>query len=339
MSTPPGKKFEQFIIDFANAQGTENAVLSCFRNLENHFNFSTDFYEMAKNLFPSINVISILLNDNDKKLLEQIIVKNAVINRLNEQFKSINYAIENYDPLSRTVSLMSLDWNRDTNGGLPKNSPAAQNEAGGGGFLQTLKMLGLSIVDGPVTIKIDAIKSEIEALLGEQASEQISRLMEVGHTIDELNIDIDKGRYEELHLLAEEHRGVIEFHHKIETIQTEFRQILDMEIEGKPLNEIPAFATYLDIYNRTGLHQVIVAENNRLITDSPINERKYLTIKEVEGWLEVLRADTAYCLIEVLKSAKSRKRLKICHTCSKYFIARQPHIQKFCTRQCRLDRS
>ena len=75
MSDRLDKKFEQFLIDFTNAQDTENAVLSCFRNLEQHFAFPPDFYEMAKNLFPSINVISVLLNDDYKKLLELIIKK------------------------------------------------------------------------------------------------------------------------------------------------------------------------------------------------------------------------------------------------------------------------
>jgi hypothetical protein len=336
MNTGVDKKFGQFIVDFVNANSTEEAVLSCFRNLQRHFAFSPDFSEMAKNLFPSINVISVLLNNDDKKLLEQIIEKNSIINRLNEQFQSINYAIENYDPLYKTVSLMSLDWNRDTNGGLPETIPAGQEDEDSGGFLQTLKLLGLSIVDGPVTIKIDAIRSEIEALLGKQASDQISRLTEVGHIIDELIIDIDEGRYEELHLLAEEHREVIDFHYKIEDIQTDFRQIIDMEIEGKPFSEMPAFATYLETYNRTGRHRLIIDKHNRLIAQSPINELKYLTIKEVKDWLEVFRADTAYCLIEVLKSVKSRKRLKKCLTCKSYFMARRPHIQKFCSRQCRL---
>lgn len=336
MNTGVDKKFGQFIVDFVNADGTEEAVLSCFRNLQQHFAFPPDFSEIVKILFPSIDVLSVMLNSDDKKLLEQIIEKNTIIKRLNEQFQSINYAIENYDPLSKTVNLMSLDWNRDTNGGLPETIPAGREDVDGGGFLQTLKLLGLSIVDGPVTIKIDAIRSEIEALLGKQASDQINRLTEVGHNIDELIIDIDEGRYEELNLLAEEHREVIDFHYKIEDIQTDIRQILDMEIEGKPFNEIPAFATYLEIYNTTGLHRLIIDGKNRLIAQSPINEHKYLTIKEVKGWLEVLRVDTAFCLIEVLKSVKSRKRLKKCLTCSSYFMARQPHIQKFCSRQCRL---
>ena len=69
------KKYGKFIVDFANAEGTENALLACFDNLQQNFQFPPDFDEMAKNLFPSINVISVLLDNHDKKLLEQIFKK------------------------------------------------------------------------------------------------------------------------------------------------------------------------------------------------------------------------------------------------------------------------
>ena len=338
MNTAVDKKFGKFIIDFANAESTENALLSCFRNLQHHFQFPADFYEMAKNVFPSIYVISALLNNNDKKLLEQILKKNAAISSLNEEFKPIKYAIENYDPISKTVSLMSLEWNRETDGNPSEDDHFGLDDPAGGGFLQTLKLLGLSIVDGPVTISIDAIGGEIEALLGSQAAYQFNQLMKIGHVIEELMAELDEDRYQELYLLAEEHREVIEFHRDMEKLQLDCRQILDMEIEGRPFEKIPELETFIEIYNRTGGHRLVISSDNRLISEFPINEQKYLAIKEVEGWLDVLRADTAYCLIEVLKSEKSRKRLKKCRTCRKYFMARQPHIQKFCTRQCRLDR-
>ena len=337
MNTGFEARYGQFIVDFANAKDTENALLACFVNLQRNFQFPSDFYETATNLFPSINVISVLLSNNDKKLLEQILKKNDVIKTLNEQLKPIKYTIENYDPLSRTVSLMSLKWNRENSGDQCGEDQSALNSWNSGGFLQTLKLLGLSIVDGPITIQIDAISAEIETLLGSQAADQFNQLMKIGFVIEELTSELDARKYQELNLLAQEHWEVIDFHNKMKEVQTDCRQILDMEIEGKPFNEIPAFAKYLDIYNKTGGHRLIITENNHLTTEFPINERKYLTIKVVAGWLDVLQSDTAYCLIEMLKSTKGRKRLKKCRTCSKYFIARQPHIQKFCTRQCRMD--
>ena len=318
------KKYGQFIVDFANADSTENAVLACFTSLQRLFGFSAEFYDMVKNLYPSINSIAVLLTEVDKKLLEQILKKNAIIRRLNEQFKSINYAIENYDPISSTVSLMSLEWNRDSNGGLTEDNQIDHDDPGGSGFLETLKLLGLSIVDGPVTIKMDAVQGEIEALLGSLAVDQLNRLIEVGHDIADLLADLDGDRYEELRLLAEEHREVIDFHHEIEDIQTDLRQILEMVIQGKTLNQIPALTVHLDTYNTAGAHRLIIGENNCLLTISPINEHNYLAIKEVDGWLDVLRKDMAYSLIEFLKSKKSRGYLKKCRVCRKYFLARQP---------------
>jgi len=332
------KKYGQFLVDFANADGTENAVLACFNNLQQNFSFPPDFYDMVKNLYPSLNVISALLSNADKKLLEQILIKSAILTRLNEQFKPINYAIENYDPLSRTVSLMSLEWNRDSNGGISEDNQIGHDDPGGGGFLQTLKLLGLSIVDGPVTIQIDVVKGEIKSLLGSQAADQLNQLMEVGHVIEDLFTDLDEGRYEELHLLAEEHREVIYFHNKIGGVQTDCRQTLDMVIEGRPFREIPPFANFLNIYNNAGARQLTIDDNNRLVAGSPVEEGEYLAIKEIDGWFEVLQKDIAYCLIEFFKSEKSRNYLKKCRTCRRYFMASQPKIQKFCTTQCRLDR-
>ena len=334
MNTVAHRKYGQFLVDFVNAEDTENAVLSCFYNLQHNFSFGPDFYEAAKISFPSINKISSRLNTGDKKLLEQILKKNTIIQDLDEQFSSIDYAIENYDPVSRTVSLMSLEWKRDANDDPPQ---ADRNGSRDSGFLQTLKMLGLSIVDGPITIKIDAIRSEIETLLGSQATDQISRLVHVGHAIEELMLDLNPGRYEELHLLAEDYHEVVDIYQKIEVIQSDCRQILDVEIEGRPFNEIPALADFVDIYNESGIHRVTIGEGDCLAVEKPFNERKYFAVKKIGDWFDIVREDTAYCLIEFLKSDKSRRYLKKCRTCCKYFIARQPHIQKYCTRQCRLN--
>ena len=76
-------------------------------------------------------------------------------------------------------------------------------------------MLGLSIVDGPVSIKIDAIKGEIENLLGPLAAGQILNLIMAGHEIEELILKCGDDKYNDLQMLAEEHREVFNFHIKI----------------------------------------------------------------------------------------------------------------------------
>jgi hypothetical protein len=336
MSTELSKEKGLLLVDFVNADSSEDAVLALLSNLQRHFSFSAEFYELAKNLYPSINVIAALLSQADKQLLEQIQKKNAIISKANERFKSINYAIENYDPLSKTVSLTSLDWNRDNHSGISQGNQITPDEPGDGGFLETLKLLGLSIVDGPITINIDVVKSEIDALLGPQAADQLNQLAEVGFVIEDLFPEFNAQRYQELHSLADEQGAVINFHSKIRDLQTDYRQTMEMIIAGKSYSEIPAIATCLQIYNDAGLHRLTLGNNNCLHPVAPIEENRYLAIKEIEGWFSVLKEDLAYCLIEFLKLEKSRSYLKKCPACSHYFIARQPRIQKFCQKKCRL---
>ena len=335
MNSDHSKKFGNLLVDFINADGTENALHSFLYNLRYHFSFSADFYERVKNLFPSINIFAASLNREEYKLLELILMKNRIVEKLNDQFKLINYGIENYDPFSRTISLMSLEWDRDTVDKGQKDGGIGPAEQKGGGFLQTLNLLGLSIVDGPVSIKIDAIKSEIEELLGPLAAGQITNLIEAGHAIEELIAGLPAGKYEALHSLAEEHRELLGFHKKVGGLQSDCEETLRMLMGGRPYHDIPALVAFLEIYNTAHYQRLIIADRNRLVAVFPIDERKYFAIREIDGWLDALQKVIAYCLIEFLKSGKNIKYLKKCRTCSRYFIARQPKIQKFCRKACR----
>jgi hypothetical protein len=338
MNSDHSKKLGHLLVDFINADGTESALHSFLYNLQHDFSFSTDFYERIKHLFPSINIFAAALNKDEYKLMELILRQNRIVERLNDQFKLINYGIENYDPFSRTISLMSLEWDRDTVGNGQKDRGMGPAEPNGGGFLQTLKLLGLSIVDGPVSIKIDAVKAEIEERLGPLAAGQIINLLEAGHEIEELNSRLPAGKYEALQSLAEEHRELTDFHKKVAGIQTDCEETVRMVMDGRPFHDIPALVAFLEIYNTAESHRLIMAADNRLVAVFPIDERKYFAISEIEGWLDALRKVIAYCVIEFLKSEKNINYLKKCRTCSRYFIARQPKIQKFCSKTCRENR-
>jgi hypothetical protein len=107
-----------------------------------------------KRQFPSIMTIAAGLSEDEKRLLNIILNKNEIVDQLNTQFKLINYGIENYDPRARTIKVISLEWNRDTGGNKLKEAESGLAAPNSGGFLQTLKLLGLSIDDGPVTINL-----------------------------------------------------------------------------------------------------------------------------------------------------------------------------------------
>lgn len=336
MKTDLSKKYGLLLADFVNSDSPEDAVLSFLNSLQHYLSFSTDFSEKLKDQFPSINMITTSLNDTEKELLKRILKKKEIVDQLNDQFKLINYGIENYDPLSKTISMVSLEWNRETAQSAADDNQTGLIESDAGGFLQTLKMLGLSIVDGPVSIKIDAIKGEIEDLLGPLASGQIINLINAGHEIEELILKLAEGKYNELQLLAEEHREVFDFHNKIDRIQNGCADTLRMVIADRPFHDIPPLVSYLELYNSVGFHQLIIGDKNHLIPVFSIDESQSLAVNEVEGWINALQKIIAYCLIEFVKSKKSLNCLKKCLACGRYFMARQPKTQKFCTKACRL---
>jgi hypothetical protein len=338
MNSANSKMFGRLLVDFVNADGTENALHSFLYNLQSRFSFSTDFYERVKRLFPSINVFAASLTKNEQRLLELILIKNRILERLNTQFKLINYGIENYDPFGRTISLISLEWNRDNIAGGQRTGRGGPAEPNSEGFLQMLNLLGLSIVDGPVSIKIDAIKGEIENLLGPLAAGEITNLIEAGHAIEELVAGLRDGKYEALQSLAEEHRELIEFHKKVGDLQADCASALAMLMDGRPYADIPNLVAFLDIYNTAEYQRLIIAGSNRLVAVFPIDERKYFAIRQIQGWLDAVQKVIAFCLIEFLKPGKNLKYLKKCRTCGRFFIARQPNIQKFCRKECRTKR-
>lgn len=335
MNSDHSKKFGRLLVDFINADGTENALQSFLHNLQSYFSFSTDFYERVKHLFPSTSIFAAAMNKDEYRLLELIVMKTRTVEKLNDQFKLINYSIQDYDPFSRTLSLMSLESNRDMIGKRQKDSAMVPADPIGGGFLQTLNLLGLSIVDGPVSIKIDAVKSEIEELLGPLAAGQITNLIDAGHAIEELIPGLPVGKYEALQYLADEHRELLDFHKKVGDLQSDCKETLRMLMSGRPYHDIPTLVAFLEIYNTADYQRLIIADNNRLVPVFQIDERKYFAIRQIEGWLDALQKVIAYFLIEFLRSGKSINYLKQCRTCSRYFIARQPKIQKFCSKACR----
>jgi hypothetical protein len=332
------KNYGLLCVTFVNADSAEGAVFSLLRNLQRCFSVSLDFYERMKSQFPSVIAIAAALSEDEKRLLDIILNKNEAIDQLNNQFKLINYGIGNYDPCARTVNLVSLDWNRDTAAGTSKETESSPVTAEGSGFLQTLKLLGLSVGDGPVTIKIDAIRAEIEECLGPVAAGRISNLISLAHEIEDLILRLDEGSYQNLELLAAEHRETFDLDKKIAAIQTDCGDILRMILEGRSFHNIPTLGEYLEIYNGTRPHRLAIGAQNRLLPVFLIDEHEYVAADGIQGWLGAVKKMIAYSLIEFLRSEKARRYLKKCRTCRKYFMARQPKTQKYCAKQCRLAR-
>jgi hypothetical protein len=329
------KKHGKLLVDFANAEDTDEACISFLGYAHSLFSFTPNAVNQIKKAFPMRGSSSGLLGALNKKLLELFLEKKQLISELNERFSEINYAIDDYDPLNSTLSLVSLDWERGAADALQEGDTFDAENFSKGGFLQTFKILGLSIVDGPVTIKIDAIKDEVETRMGSNTLAQINQLARIGHTISELMAGVDENRFNDLNALSIENQKIIELHKKLENIQTECKKLLNSVIAGHSLSQNPALSHFLAIHNAMQTYQIVIGDDDCLIPVSPIKEKMFLEVKEIVDWYGVLLNAFSYCVVTFFKSTTARRFVGNCLQCEKYFIAKRGN-QKFCAKGCRI---
>jgi len=329
------KKLGRILVDFVNAATIDEACFSYFDHIRNLFSFGPSFENQIKKAFPSPRSFAEPLNEIEKALLEFILKESTILQYLNQQFSRIDYELESYDPHNRTISLVSLKWERDDAKDLMNDAGRQGVRLNSGGFLDSLMLLGLSAVDGPISVKIDAIKDEIKDIMEPDTQDQIKQLIEVGHSIDELACEFSEKRLKHLYDLAPARLAIVGLQAKIEKIRAETRSIFEMITAGKALGEIPAFLNLLEIYNSMPKNQVALGDNDVMITVPPIHESKYLRIDAVQDWPDVLADDFVYCLVEFFRHEKGRKYLRKCQACHNYFVPNRLNIQKFCKPKCR----
>ena len=328
------KKHGKLLVDFANADDTDEACDSFLGYAHSLFSFTPDAVNQIKKVFPSRGSGHGLPDGPNKKLLALLLEKKRLIAKLNERFSEINYAIDDYDPLKSTLSLMSLDWERGAVDPLQEGGSFHAEDFDNGGFLETFKMLGLSIVDGPVTIKLDAIRDEVATRMGSTTLARINQLAGIGHTISELMTGTDQEKLDDLNAISEESQKIIGLHQKIENIQTECKKLLNAVIAGYSLHQNPALSHFLEIYNAMPTNRIAVGHADCLIHLAPIDEDLFLGVKEIGGWYDVLLNAIAYSVVGFFISRRAKKLLSNCRQCEKYFIAKQGN-QKFCAAACR----
>ena len=329
------KKHGKLLVDFANAKDTDEACLSFLDYIPGLFAVTPQAIYRIQKTFPMLGSGSGLPGGSNKKLLELFLEKRRLIAKLNERFSEINYAIDDYDPLKSTLSLMSLDWERGAADPLQEGDTFNAENLEKGGFLETFKLLGLSIVDGPVTIKIDAIKEEVETRMGPNTLDQINQLARIGHTISELMTGADKDNLNDLDAISEKSQKIFELHKKIGHLQAECKELLNPVGTGHSLNQNPALLHFLDIYNAMPTNQMAIGDDDGLVPLAPIDENMFLGVKKICGWYDVFLNTLAYCVVGFFKSKRARSFLRNCQQCEKFFIARQGN-QKFCAPACRL---
>jgi len=92
------------------------------------------------------------------------------------------------------------------------------------------------------------------------------------------------------------------------------------EFRHKPIREDVRLSYYLQVYDEMSKYVIKIDMEDNLKKFYPISEEDYLSINLPRKWLERIRTDLAYCLIEFLLNEDKRKLSK-CTACLQFFIA------------------
>jgi hypothetical protein len=95
----------QILVDFANAENTDEACFAYFKNIQSFLGFSPKFDKQIKKNFPCMSSFTESMSEAEKELLELVLKEKLKLSFLNNQFDMIGYTLEGYDPQNCLLSI------------------------------------------------------------------------------------------------------------------------------------------------------------------------------------------------------------------------------------------
>lgn len=305
------RKRGKILADFANAKTTDEACLTYFRNIKDLLSFSPAFGDSVKELFPFLSTFLEPLKETERKIFDLIPKERQLLKILNEQFGLIGYDLKGCDTQNKTLSLSTISYVGGVTGGEVDFEISEE---------------------GPFAVRIDELNDEIEdfEILSPDVTDNINELMTITESINALKSEIPESRFRELLELLDKYDDISKLHRKIKNIQKDYISILEMIVEGKSLRDIPLIYELIKTYYSMPTTELKPKEDF-LEKIPPIRETSYQTLKSISDWY-ILQKHLAYFMVEYFFWEQSRKYLRQCNKCKKYYVARKNYKRnKFCS--------
>jgi len=299
------KSYRQILVDFCNAQTSDEACLTLFRNLQNLFSFSSNFAEKMEENYPSLKKLYSCFNETERELFDLVLEGERLKWRLNSEL-SIHDRISLYFyPDSNQLILRLHDSSEYGNPiyydfSLPKD--------------------------------IDLFRTKFISDYGynyRKFKKLIEKLIDVSKRIQNFNLIPQDDKTKEFNRFCGLHEITIGLHVKVEEFQRYIRDILESALKNKNLKP---FKGILEKYNT--LHTTKL----KITQDTIVDEVPVMTETEriSNGWFERIEYYLAYLIGEILKIDGGMKYIGKCLECKKYFSRSRLNEKKYCSDKCRL---
>ena len=330
------KLYGVFIVDFVNAETTDQAGLAYLDNVPNVFDFPSKAVKKAREQFKKTKNHINSLSGHEKKIFEVMLTEHEHFCRVCElmeiQFPSLSYG--GLDIETNTIIFETICYdNKPIEELTDEDEPCYEFDISESSkdYMEEVNQLLTDYIVYPEAGDSQRL-SEI--------CENIEQECKAGRKIEQLKKSISEGKYREIRKLKDDHYQVLREHKSIEAIQFDLREMLQEIITTRSLANNEIVQKFLDQY------KVISAENTYLTISKGgiiiektlfkqdfFNERAYGDFRNFQKYYEF---PIIHAFVKFFKNPDNLKYLKQCEHCPKYFIAKRlTETRKFCSRSCK----
>jgi hypothetical protein len=341
----------QTILDFANAENTDEACFEHFENIQNIMKFSPNFQERAKKFYPFYAMPGPppkpVKEDYDELSCEEAELIKRLEDKLTPPFKLVwtdrYYFLLGFSctffesPPQPGETTRTVRWRKYSRDPLDVALAGAQHKK----ILDEIFMkdrVNRTTPEGLLQIRREHEETQWEGMTEGLEKHSPNKRLEFGVDIndherlaaiyDEQSARDDiarlKGLWDKLNTIY----VAIE----IAELRHQLKDLLQEIVSGRRYDDIPGIEIYASIYNNLPREKVIVREFE-LGQISQVNEEDYLEIRWPKEWITRFQKDIAYCLVEFLNSDENRNYIGKCLNCEKHYIKTRLDMknpQKFC---------
>jgi len=319
--------YGQAIVDFANAETTDDACLGLIKHIKKAQGFYSGFRKKAIHVFPLLSSYA-SLPKSEKMLFDHFHKEKELINKVGGTLAYIMAEFMSYDPAKKTLTYRTA----------PPIDPMNSKN------VESFELVEELIHD------LEKKLSKEFGLLGDIYPEykdwkfrEADALVKVGKGILDLKRTIPKSRYSEINELSKDYSKILSEHKQIQAHQRVLEKTLGSIVKGKIPFKTKIFKRFLKQYNSDCKTEIRTSPKGYLYHEMLFpSEDNFINLNVSEdsekgSWFEPYRIATVFYLVEFVKSLRDNgwKNVKRCSHCKQLLIAKNPRRQRCYSESCR----
>jgi hypothetical protein len=318
-------KYGKLVCDFANAQTTDDVLISFFDNLQSAFKFSKSFTKKALKQFPTKKIITEKLTVKEKELLEILWQRNKALKSCNTATNHLYFDTDKYYPINSTFQFIQKTYYT----GIPDPK-------------QDYFPLDISIsekeIEAYIEERIEYHREyfDIEDTFKKNLLNKLNKLAKLYHQVEDMKSGATK-RFLKIEKMAGTYLENYLLHDYVRENQEFLKSILSQIIKLDDAYKTDAFKDILELYNKIEQKTYIDKQKNQIMKEDAFIESNYFDYAASFVLEKIFKLPVSYCLVELLKEKENIGKIKNCNKCNKYFIEIRKGRKQYCTDKCRLD--